>query len=181
GRRPRAPALDAGSARARRRARARPGARHPRRSAIRARRRPGRPRGSRAERRTPHGTDSPARRGARRRPRPRSGGERGPRRYTDLLMSYNAWFQCINGCPGQFDLREVIYRCPTCGDLLEVQHDMDALRSRSAAAWMQLFKDRTNGNVYPYGSGVWSKKEWVVPFIDNENIVSMYEGNSNLR
>jgi threonine synthase len=57
---------------------------------------------------------------------------------------------------------------------------MEALRSRSAAAWMQLFKDRTHGNVYPYGSGVWSKKEWVVPFIDNENIVSMFEGNSNL-
>src|SRR2546430_13472093 len=95
-------------------------------------------------------------------------------------MAYNAWFQCINGCPGQFDLREVIYRCPTCGDLLEVQHDMEALRSRSAAAWMQLFKDRTHDNVYPYGSGVWSKKEWVVPFINNENIVSMYERSSNL-
>src|ERR1700704_4121317 len=95
-------------------------------------------------------------------------------------MAYNAWFQCINGCPGEFDLREVIYRCPTCGDLLEVQHDMDALRSRSAAAWIQLFDDRYRRNIYPYGSGVWGKKEWVVPFIDNENIVSMYEGNSNL-
>src|SRR5439155_10794431 len=95
-------------------------------------------------------------------------------------MAYNAWFQCINGCPGEFDLRAVIYRCPTCADLLEVQHDMEALRSRSAAAWMQLFKDRAHGTTYPYGSGVWGKKEWVVPFIDNENIVSMYEGNSNL-
>src|SRR5690242_5258946 len=95
-------------------------------------------------------------------------------------MAYNAWFQCINGCPGEFDLREVIYRCPTCGDLLEVQHDMEALRSRSAAAWIQLFDDRYRRNTYPYGSGVWGKKEWVVPFIDNENIVSMYEGNSNL-
>ena len=57
---------------------------------------------------------------------------------------------------------------------------MDALRSRSAAAWMQLFDDRYRRNTYPYGSGVWGKKEWVVPFIDNENIVSMYEGNSNL-
>ena len=52
-------------------------------------------------------------------------------------MAYNAWFQCINGCPGEFDLREVIYRCPTCGDLLEVQHDMESCdrrryRSRSA-------------------------------------------------
>jgi threonine synthase len=95
-------------------------------------------------------------------------------------MAYNAWFQCINGCPGQFDLREVIYRCPTCGDLLEVQHDMEALKSRSAAAWIQLFDDRYRRNAYPYGSGVWGKKEWVVPFIDNENIVSTYEGNSNL-
>ena len=57
---------------------------------------------------------------------------------------------------------------------------MDALRSRSAAAWMQLFDDRYRRNAYPYGSGVWGKKEWVVPFIDNESIVSTYEGNSNL-
>src|SRR2546426_11998725 len=95
-------------------------------------------------------------------------------------MSYNAWFQCISGCPGQFSLREVIYRCPSCGDLLEVQHDFDALRSRSGAAWMQLFDDRYRRNTYPYGSGVWGKKEWVLPSIDNENIVSTYEGNSNL-
>jgi threonine synthase len=95
-------------------------------------------------------------------------------------MSYNAWFSCINGCPGEYSLLEVIYRCPACGDLLEVQHDIEALRSRSAAAWIQLFDDRYRRNVYPYGSGVWGKKEWVVPFIDNENIVSTYEGNSNL-
>ena len=95
-------------------------------------------------------------------------------------MSYRAWFGCINGCPGQYSLLEVIYRCPVCGDLLEVQHDLDALRTRSAAAWMQLFDERYRRNTYPYGSGVWGKKEWVVPFIDNENIVSMYEGNSNL-
>ncbi len=95
-------------------------------------------------------------------------------------MSYNAWFQCINGCPGQYGLLEVIYRCPTCGDLLEVQHDVAALQSRAPAAWIGLFEDRSRRNTYPYGSGVWGKKEWVAPFIDNENIVSMYEGNSNL-
>src|SRR4026207_1506443 len=95
-------------------------------------------------------------------------------------MSYNAWFQCINGCPGQYSLLEVIYRCPACGDLLEVQHDMDALRSRSAAAWMQLFDDRYRRNAHPSGARGWGKKEWVVPFIDNESIVSTYEGNSNL-
>ena len=43
-----------------------------------------------------------------------------------------------------------------------------------------VFDDRVRNNVYPYGSGVWAKKEWVVPFIDNENIVSTCEGNTNL-
>jgi len=95
-------------------------------------------------------------------------------------MNYNAWFQCINGCPGQFSLLEIIYRCPSCGNLLEVQHDTTALKTRASAAWMRLFDDRRHQNVYPYGSGVWAKKEWVVPFIDDQNIVSTYEGNSNL-
>ena len=95
-------------------------------------------------------------------------------------MNYNAWFQCINGCPGQFSLLEIIYRCPSCGNLLEVRHDMDALRTRAPAAWIKLFDDRCRQNAYPYGSGVWAKKEWVVPFIDNENIVSTFEGNTNL-
>jgi len=75
-------------------------------------------------------------------------------------MAYNAWFQCINGCPGEYSLLEVIYRCPTCGDLLEVQHDVEALRTRSAAAWMQLFDDRYRRNIYPYGSGVWGKRSY---------------------
>jgi threonine synthase len=95
-------------------------------------------------------------------------------------MSYKAWFQCINGCSGQFSLLEIIYRCPSCGDLLEVHHDIDALKTRAPAAWIKLFDDRLHQNVYPYGSGVWAKKEWVVPFIDNTNIVSTFEGNTNL-
>ena len=33
---------------------------------------------------------------------------------------------------------------------------------------------------YPYGSGVWGKKELICPNIDNGNIVSTYEGGTNL-
>ena len=57
-------------------------------------------------------------------------------------MSYQAFFRCIAGCPGEHSLEQAIYRCPTCGDLLEVSHDIEALRGRSAAAWMKLFDDR---------------------------------------
>lgn len=96
------------------------------------------------------------------------------------MSDYNAWFECINGCEGHYSLLEIIYRCPKCGDLLDVHHDMEALKRRSPAAWIRLFDERYRRNEYPFGSGVWGKKEWVVPFIDNENIVSTYEGGTNL-
>src|SRR4029079_8368444 len=57
----------------------------------------------------------------------------------DLEMTYKACFQCINGGPGQYSLLEIIYRCPTCGDLLEVRHDLEALKTRAAGAWIKLF------------------------------------------
>ena len=32
-----------------------------------------------------------------------------------------------------------------------------------ASEWKRLFDSRTARNIFPYGSGVWSKKEWVLP------------------
>ena len=95
-------------------------------------------------------------------------------------MSYRAQFRCIAGCPGSYPLDTVIYRCPTCSGLLEVAHDLDALRDRSAAAWMRLFDERYKRTTWPYGSSVWGKKEWVCPEIDDNNVVSMDEGGTNL-
>ncbi len=95
-------------------------------------------------------------------------------------MAYSAHLKCINGCPGEYSVYDVIYRCPHCGSLLEVVHDVEALKDRSPAAWMELFDRRTRATEWPYGSGVWGKKEWVLPDISNDNIVSMYEGHTNL-
>ncbi len=95
-------------------------------------------------------------------------------------MSYSARLKCIHGCPGEYSVYDVIYRCPHCGGLLEVVHDVDALKDRSPEEWKSLFDRRTRTNEWPYGSGVWGKKEWVLPDIDDENIVSMYEGHTNL-
>jgi len=95
-------------------------------------------------------------------------------------MTLRAVFRCIAGCPGDHPLDAVLYRCPRCGDLLEVAHDMQALAETSAAAWMKLFDDRFMRTQWPYGSGVWGKKEWVAPHIRDENVVSMFEGGTNL-
>ncbi len=95
-------------------------------------------------------------------------------------MNYNAHFRCFRGCPGQHSIYDVIYTCPICGGLLEVHHEVDALRQRSAAAWINLLTRRVGTNQWPYGSGVWNMKEWIIPDLADENVVSMYEGNSNL-
>jgi threonine synthase len=97
-------------------------------------------------------------------PQPDSAGNRATEQKTPA-MSYQASFQCIS--------RE-------CHSLLEVQHDLKQLGRRDAKGWMKLFEDRYKTTMWPYGSGVWGKKEWILPQIDNHNIVSLYEGGTNL-
>lgn len=94
--------------------------------------------------------------------------------------AFRAWFGCAAGCSGALPLNQVIYYCPKCGGLLDVHHDTAALRSRSADEWKHLFDDRYRRTAYPYGSSVWGKKEMVCPAVENHNIVSTYEGGSNL-
>jgi threonine synthase len=88
----------------------------------------------------------------------------------------SAWFTCFAGCEERYPLDEVRYRCARCGGLLDVRHDLDALRGRfpAASAWQRLFAERAELG------GVWSKREWVCPAIEDEDIVSLLEGNTPL-
>ena len=94
-------------------------------------------------------------------------------------MTYTSWLECVRGCGRRYSIYDVVYRCEDCGGLLDVTHDLEALKNRGAAAWMRLFDWRTRTNEWPYGSGVWGKKEWICPQVDNANVVSMYEGHTN--
>ncbi|KAI8553411.1 hypothetical protein RHMOL_Rhmol05G0013700 [Rhododendron molle] len=78
-----------------------------------------------------------------------------------------------------YSLDEIVYRSRS-GGLLDVQHDMTALKQFDGKYWRSLFDSRVGKTTWPYGSGVWSKKEWVLPEIDSDDIVSAFEGNSNL-
>lgn len=93
---------------------------------------------------------------------------------------YQAYFRCISGCEGRHSLDEIIYQCPQCGNLLEVHHEIEPLRQRTGAEWKQLFDERLKQNHYPMGSGIWSKKEWILPQIADTNIVSTHEGYTTL-
>jgi threonine synthase len=95
-------------------------------------------------------------------------------------VPYRTYFRCFRGCEGKYSLYEVMYTCPKCGGLLEVHHDLEPLQTKSAADWRKLIDSRVGTTRWPYGSGVWGMREWVVPDLRDENVVSMYEGNSNL-
>jgi threonine synthase len=92
----------------------------------------------------------------------------------------HAEFVCFAGCGERYPLDEIVYRCKRCGSLLDVEHDVSALKERSAAAWMKLFDQRWMRTEWPFGSGVWGKLEWVYPGIDHASIVSFAEGGSNV-
>jgi threonine synthase len=90
------------------------------------------------------------------------------------------YFRCIAGCSAKHSIFDVIYTCPSCGSLLEVHHEREPLKQRSAEQWKHLFESRIGTTAWPYGSGVWGLREWVIPNLADENIVSMFEGNTNL-
>jgi len=96
-----------------------------------------------------------------------------------MYAGYHCWLECSRGCGRRYSIYDVVYRCEDCGGLLDVEHDLEALRQRSGDEWKALFDARLHTNEWPYGSGVWGKKEWVLPQIDDENVVSTYEGQTN--
>lgn len=70
-----------------------------------------------------------------------------------------------------------MYVCDSCGGLLDVHHDLDALKPTVTRA---LFESRLGALDAPYNSGVWRYKELIYPDISDDMIVSRPEGNTNL-
>ncbi len=94
---------------------------------------------------------------------------------------YQAAFYCSNDCgEPPHPLNEIIYTCPKCSSLLEVRHDLNALKTKTGSEWKAHIDSRLGAIKWPFASGVWNKLEMVLPEIDPEKIISMCEGNSNL-
>lgn len=93
--------------------------------------------------------------------------------------NYSSWFESIANPNERYKIDEVVYT-DTEGGLLQVSHDIEALRQSPPEKWRRLFDERSHKTGWPFGSGVWGKKELVLPNISNKNIVSMYEGHTNL-
>jgi threonine synthase len=97
----------------------------------------------------------------------------------DPKSAPRAWFRSIHDSAETYALDEIVYTAKD-GALLEVAHDMELLRAVPPEQWKRIFGGRGHSSEWPYGSGVWGKKEWVLPDLRDESVVSMYEGNTNL-
>jgi threonine synthase len=80
-------------------------------------------------------------------------------------------------CGHTHDLNDPVYVCGKCGGLLDVEHDLEALRPLVSR---ELFDSRLGSVDEPYNSGVWRYKELVFPGIPDEQIITHGEGNTGL-
>ena len=86
------------------------------------------------------------------------------------------WLACSGSCAFTAKVTDVLYRCPLCHALLEVRQDIAHLKKTSADDWKALFEKRYGAARLPWASGVWGKKEWILPELPEEQIVSLGEG-----
>ncbi|KAL4344774.1 hypothetical protein AHAS_Ahas11G0212000 [Arachis hypogaea] len=89
---------------------------------------------------------------------------------------FSACYVTINADPSStesYSLDVIIYRSQS-GGFLDVQHDMDALKKFDSEYWRNLFDSCVGCTTWPYGSGIWSKKEWVLSEIDSDDIFEFF-------
>ncbi len=84
--------------------------------------------------------------------------------------------KCLS-CGTEYSIDQLLYVCDACGGLLDVHHDLDALREQVSR---ELFDRRLGTLQAPYRSGVWRFKELVYPDAPDALIISRPEGNTNL-
>jgi threonine synthase len=97
-------------------------------------------------------------------------------------MNDKAYQVCINpDCREKFGLDEVIFSCPSCGSLLDIEYDWDRLIVPQS---LDFFEHRwgtkgTQAEGRLDFSGVWRFRE-LMPFAPNESIVTIGEGKTVL-
>lgn len=90
-------------------------------------------------------------------------------------MKLQVKLHCVD-CGQYYSADEILYRCPSCRGLLEVQHDLKTLKDLDLKT---LFDERWGCKKKPYSSGVWRYKELIFP-VEESCIMTRNEGNTNL-
>ena len=92
-----------------------------------------------------------------------------------MVAAARNFFECEE-CHKRLSLNSLSFCCPDCNGLLFVTHDPAIFQQKKPAEWKQLFAKRKQSYRYPFISGVWDYKEWVLADLCDESIVSLGEG-----
>lgn len=80
-------------------------------------------------------------------------------------------------CEARYAVTDIIYTCPICGNLLEVDYCGDL---PDAAELKQTWRERRLNNIPMDQSGVWRYRE-AIPFLDDlQHVITLREGNTPL-
>lgn len=95
------------------------------------------------------------------------------------MSSGRAFQRCINpGCRAQFDCGQTFFKCPQCGDLLDICYDWDRIELPSKLSdFAKRWANRDNRLDF---SGVWRFRE-LLSFCSDEDKVSIGEGQTLLQ
>lgn len=91
----------------------------------------------------------------------------------------NAFQKCINpDCGGEFEIGEVLFKCPSCGDLLDILYNWEKIEvPKSMSDFAKRWSNRNNRLDF---SGVWRFRE-LLDFCSDDNRVSIGEGQTILQ
>ncbi len=96
-----------------------------------------------------------------------------------MAMKTAAFQKCINpGCGAQFDCTESIFKCPRCGDLLDIQYNWDEIAVPKKLA--EFGRRWANRDKPPDFSGVWRFRE-LLDFCPDEHKITIGEGQTILQ
>ena len=94
-------------------------------------------------------------------------------------MSESSYQRCINlKCGATYSIEEILFSCPSCGDLLDVEYEWDRQEVPDKLNWFEdRFCNRYERLDY---SGVWRYRE-LLPFCGKTDCVSIGEGQTLLQ
>jgi threonine synthase len=102
------------------------------------------------------------------------------REYLRPVYRGEVTYVCI-GCQADFDIRNFLYTCPECGQLLTLEdRNFKSLQERGGKFWRRLFEYRRVASEPASLKGIFLFHELILPFIEPENVVYLGEGHTPL-
>ena len=89
----------------------------------------------------------------------------------------NMRYACL-GCGNRYDIDELLYTCPACGEVLLLEDlSFDSLKRRSGEEWRALFDARAADKTLAL-RGIFRFYELMAPVVEEGDIVYLGEGNT---